>query len=145
MNGMFFLIYRESRHICIHFKPYFISNTLSYTASCINRMWQDTILIMHALWPWQDFDHACSVTLTHHYIVDNKHMKCHPKANFGLQCILSNYVPVQTIVSPYDANCVTPMVHWYIQLQILISFWDYCLVWLKILFFIFWNLHTTFL
>ena len=37
------------------------------------------------------------------------------KDYFGLKCILSYYVPVQTIVSPYDA-------HWFIHLQILISF-----------------------
>ena len=33
------------------------------------------------------------------------------KDNFGLKCILSYYVPVQTIVSPYDANCVTPLIY----------------------------------
>ena len=33
------------------------------------------------------------------------------KDYFGLKCILSYYVPVQTIVSPYDANCVTPLIH----------------------------------
>ena len=30
---------------------------------------------------------------------------------FGLKSILSYYVPVQTIVSPYDANCVTPLIY----------------------------------
>ena len=34
-----------------------------------------------------------------------------PKDYFGLKCILSYYVPVQTIVSPYDANCVTPLIY----------------------------------
>ena len=33
------------------------------------------------------------------------------KDYFGLKCILSYYVPVQTIVSPYDANCVTPLIY----------------------------------
>ena len=28
-----------------------------------------------------------------------------------LKCILSYYVPVQTIVSPYDANCVIPLIY----------------------------------
>ena len=35
----------------------------------------------------------------------------HEKDYFGLKCILSYYVPVQTIVSPYDANCVTPLIY----------------------------------
>ena len=34
-----------------------------------------------------------------------------PKDYFGLQCILSYHVPVQTIVYPYDANCVTPLIY----------------------------------
>ena len=33
------------------------------------------------------------------------------KDYFGLKCILSYYVPVQTIVSPYDAKCVTPLIY----------------------------------
>ena len=33
------------------------------------------------------------------------------KDYFGLKCILSYYVPVQTLVSPYDANCVTPLIY----------------------------------
>ena len=33
------------------------------------------------------------------------------KDYFGLKCILAYYVPVQTIVSPYDANCVTPLIY----------------------------------
>ena len=33
------------------------------------------------------------------------------KDYFRLKCILSYYVPVQTIVSPYDANCVTPLIY----------------------------------
>ena len=33
------------------------------------------------------------------------------KAKFGNKCILSYYVPVQTIVSPDDANCVTPLIY----------------------------------
>ena len=33
------------------------------------------------------------------------------KDYFGLKCILSYYVPIQTIVSPYDANCVTPLIN----------------------------------
>ena len=33
------------------------------------------------------------------------------KDYFGLKCILSYFVPVQTIVSPYDANCVTPLIY----------------------------------
>ena len=33
------------------------------------------------------------------------------KDYFGLKCFLSYYVPVQTIVSPYDANCVTPLIY----------------------------------
>ena len=33
------------------------------------------------------------------------------KDYFGLKCILSYHVPVQTIVSPYDANCVTPLIY----------------------------------
>ena len=36
-------------------------------------------------------------------------VSCILKAN--LKCILSYYVPVQTIVSPYDANCVTPFIY----------------------------------
>ena len=48
------------------------------------------------------------------------------KDYFGLKCILSYYVPVQTIVSPYDANCVTPLISWF-------PFWDNCFVWLKVI------------
>ena len=33
------------------------------------------------------------------------------KDYFGLKCILSYNVPVQTIVSPYDGNCVTPLIY----------------------------------
>ena len=33
------------------------------------------------------------------------------KAKFGNKCILSYYVPVQTIVSPCDANCATPLIY----------------------------------
>ena len=33
------------------------------------------------------------------------------KDYFGLKCIISYYVPVQTIVSPSDANCVTPLIY----------------------------------
>ena len=33
------------------------------------------------------------------------------KGYFELKCILSYYVPVQTIVSPYDTNCVTPLIY----------------------------------
>ena len=33
------------------------------------------------------------------------------KAKFGLKCILSYYVPVQTIVSPYNANRVTQLIY----------------------------------
>ena len=33
------------------------------------------------------------------------------KDYFGLKWILSYYVPVQTIVSPFDANCVTPLIY----------------------------------
>ena len=42
----------------------------------------------------------------------NQAMKDIPsKDYFGLKCILSYYVPVQTIVSPYDANSVTPLIY----------------------------------
>ena len=33
------------------------------------------------------------------------------KAKYGIKCILSYYVPVQTIVSHYYANCVTPLIY----------------------------------
>ena len=33
------------------------------------------------------------------------------KDYFGLKCFLSYHVPVQTIESPYDANCVTPLIY----------------------------------
>ena len=33
------------------------------------------------------------------------------KGKFGNKCILSHYVSVQTIVSPYDADCVTPLIY----------------------------------
>ena len=65
------------------------------------------------------------------------------KDYFGLKWILSYYVPVQTIVSPYDANCVTPLIYPTTDLDflfgIIISF-D-----LSFYFLFFWNLHTTFL
>ena len=34
-----------------------------------------------------------------------------PKAKYGIKCILSYNVPVHTIISPYDANCVTPLTY----------------------------------
>ena len=37
--------------------------------------------------------------------------KWHSKDYFGLKCILSYNVPIQTIVSPYDANCVTTLIY----------------------------------
>ena len=40
------------------------------------------------------------------------------------------FVPVQTIVSPYDAKCVTPLIY-------STTDWDNCFVWLKFVFFIF--------
>ena len=65
------------------------------------------------------------------------------KDYFGLKCILSYHVPVQTIVSPYDANCVTPLIYPTTDLDflfgIIVSF-D-----LSFYFLFFWNLHTTFL
>ena len=65
------------------------------------------------------------------------------KDYFGLKCILSYYVPVQTLVSPYDANCVTPLIYPTTDLDflfgIIVSF-D-----LSFYFLFFWNLHTTFL
>ena len=33
------------------------------------------------------------------------------KDYFGLKYILPYYVPVQTLVSPYDANCVTSLIY----------------------------------
>ena len=36
---------------------------------------------------------------------------CCGKGYFDFKCILSYYVPVQTIVSPGDANCVTPLIY----------------------------------
>ena len=48
------------------------------------------------------------------------------KEKFGNKCILSYYVPVQTIVSPYDANCVTQLIYsttdLYFLFWILVSF-----------------------
>ena len=65
------------------------------------------------------------------------------KDYFGLRCILSCYVPIQTIVYPYDANCVTPLIYPTTDLDflfgIIVSF-D-----LSFYFLFFWNLHTTFL
>ena len=50
------------------------------------------------------------------------------------------FVPVQTIVSPYDAKCVTPLIYIYIQLHIgIIVLFD-----ISLYFLFFWNLHTTF-
>ena len=40
------------------------------------------------------------------------------------------FVPVQTIVSPYDAKCVTPLIY-------PTTDWDNCFVWLKFVFFYF--------
>ena len=57
------------------------------------------------------------------------------KGKFGNKCILSYHVPVQRIVSPYDVNCVTPLIYlskywsWF-------PFLDNCLVWLNFLFFV---------
>ena len=41
----------------------------------------------------------------------NSYLNIISKDYFGLKCILSYYVPVQTLVSPYDANCVTPLIY----------------------------------
>ena len=65
------------------------------------------------------------------------------KAMYGIKYILSYYIPIQTIVSPYDANCVTPLIYPTTYLDFL--FVDNCLDWLKFLFHICLNLHTTFL
>ena len=44
--------------------------------------------------------------------IDGRHVhRSYLKDYFGLKCILSYYVPVQTLVSPYDANCVTPLIY----------------------------------
>ena len=56
------------------------------------------------------------------------------KGKFGNIYILSYNIPVQTIVSPYDANCVTPLVYPTTDLDFI--FLDNCLVWLKLLFFV---------
>ena len=47
------------------------------------------------------------------YVIDSNGVNVYRtiKDYFGLKCILSYYVPVQTIVSPYDANCVTPLIY----------------------------------
>ena len=58
---------------------------------------------------------------------------------FGLKCILSHYVPVQTIVSPYDANCVTPLLYATADLDFLFGI----IVSFDLSFF-FCNLHRTF-
>ena len=54
------------------------------------------------------------------------------------------YVPVRTIVSPCDANCVTPFIYPTTDLDFLFGIIEH-FIWLKFLFFIFWNLHTPFL
>ena len=60
------------------------------------------------------------------------------KGKFGNKCILSYHVPVQTTVSPYDANCVTPLIYPTTDLDFL--FWIIVSFDLS---FIFCNLHTT--
>ena len=40
-----------------------------------------------------------------------RHHSTMGKDYFGFKCIRSYYVPVQTIVYPYDANCVTPLIY----------------------------------
>ena len=62
------------------------------------------------------------------------------KGKFGKKCILSYQVSVQIIVSPYDANCVTPLIYPTTDLDFL--FWIIVLFDLS---FYFCNLHTTFL
>ena len=63
------------------------------------------------------------------------------KAKFGLKCILSYYVPVQTIVSPYNANRlrhtidISNYISW-------VPFWENCLVWLKVFIFLFFETCT---
>ena len=68
------------------------------------------------------------------------------KAKQVIKCILSYYVPVQTVGSPYDANYVTPLYTiLYIQVYLQIfPFLGHCIVRLKFLFFIVWNHHATF-
>ena len=53
------------------------------------------------------------IIITELYIFDLSVFICMSitKDYFGLKCILFYYVPVQTKVSPYDANCVTPLIY----------------------------------
>ena len=73
------------------------------------------------------------------------HVREYQKDYFGLKCILSYYVPVQTIVSPDDANCVTPLIYPTIDLDFLFgTIVSFDFLW-SFYFLVFLNLHTTFL
>ena len=99
------------------------SSTLTFTTSCFvskRCIYQiNYLLTSPRLWPICIGLYVLKRLLNVRHIFENiweckqrrVDLKSVGKDYFGLKCILSYYVPVQTIVSPYGANCVTPLIY----------------------------------
>ena len=65
------------------------------------------------MYAWETGTNACKTNQSYYFFKEHRNIatKSLAKDYFGLKCILSYYVSFQTMISPYDANCVTPLIY----------------------------------
>ena len=82
--------------------------------TCTKRsVWPDLLMPRGGLCPWPTF-HAWVTMVRKQWLslyYSTYWCYIHQRGSSGINYILSYHVPVQTIVSPYDANCVTPLIY----------------------------------